>query len=251
MWVTILSRAKTSDGFDGIVTFQVGEAGALIDEDLLGEVYDVVALIAVGGKLDILAQSFQVAGVYGSVEEVHLGTGVVNVVFAGDLVAGGLEDGGEDAAKDGAAGVADVDGAGGVDADEFDHDLAGIGGWEGTEVVAGVQDFGHLLLEPLGTEAKVKEAGRGDPDLLDQAVGGDEVGEGFGDVNWGQADGAGEAEGQAGGEVAVLGVARALDLDDGHRVEGKEALATSGLQGPFDFGDNEVSGEGGHRPFCV
>ena len=244
MWVTIFVAGEATDFFDSIVTFQVGEAGALIVENFFGKVYDIVALIAIGGKLDILAQSFQVAGVYRSVEEVHLGAGVVNVVFAGDLVAGGLEDGGEDAAKDGAAGVADVDGAGGVDADEFDHDLAGVGGWKGAEVVAGVEDFGHLLLEPLGTEAKVEEAGRGDPDLLDQAVGGDEVGEGFGDMNGGQADGAGEAEGQAGGEVAVLRVARTLDFDDGHGVEGKEALATSGLQGPFDFGDNEVSGEG-------
>ena len=134
-----MSRARLADFFDGIVSFQVGEAGALVGENFFGEVYDVVALIAVGGKLGVLAQGLQIAGVDGSVEEVHLGAGVVNVVFAGDLVAGGLEDGGEDAAKDGAAGVADVDGAGGVDADEFDHDLAGVGGLECAEVVAGVR----------------------------------------------------------------------------------------------------------------
>ena len=237
MWVTILSRAMLPISLIGIVTFQVGEAGAFVVEDFFGQVYDVVALVAVGGKLGVLAQGLKVAGVDGSVEEVHLGAGVVNVVFAGDLVAGGLEDGGEDAAKDGAAGVADVDGAGGVDADEFDHDLAGIGGWEGAEVVAGVEDFAHLPLEPLGAEAEVEEAGRGDPDLLDQVVGGDKVDEGFGDVNGGQPGGAGEAEGQAGGEVAVLGVARTLDFHDGHGVEGEEALASSSLQGPFNFGD--------------
>ena len=55
--------------------------------------------------------------------------------------------------------------------------------------------------------------------------------------------------GKAGGEVPVLGVARTLDFHDGHGVEGKEALASSGLQGPFNFGDYQVSGEGGHLRF--
>ena len=209
-----------TDGFQGFFAIKVGEAVAFVVEDIVGEVDDVVALITVGGELGVAAEGFEVAGIDGGVEEVHLGAGVVDVILAGDFVAGSLEYGGEDAAEDGATGVADVDGAGGVDADEFDHDLFWIRRVNSAVVVVCVQDCVDLALEPPGMEAEVEEAGGSGPDIFDEVVGGDEAGEGFCDVDGGEAGGAGKAKGKAGGEVAVPGVAGPLDFDVGDGLKG-------------------------------
>ena len=41
----------------------------------------------------------------------------------------------------------------------------GLEGWSAPKSSPAVRIFGHLPLEPLGTETEVEEAGRGDPDF--------------------------------------------------------------------------------------
>jgi len=61
-------------------------------------------------------------------EHGHLAARVVDVVLAGDVVAGVVEDPGDGVAEDGVAGAPDVDGAGRVRARVLDDDgVAGVG----------------------------------------------------------------------------------------------------------------------------
>ena len=88
-----------AEGFGSAFGSHDGEDGTLFVADFPGEVDDVFALVAAGGEFGVLTVGLHVAGVDGGVEEFHLGAGVVDVVFAGDVVAGGLEEGGEGAGR--------------------------------------------------------------------------------------------------------------------------------------------------------
>jgi len=66
---------------------------------------------------------FQVPQVHGTSQGPHLVSHVVDVVLLDDVVAAGLQDVGDDVARDGAPGMPDVQGARGVCAHELHLDL--------------------------------------------------------------------------------------------------------------------------------
>jgi len=127
-------------------------------------------------------------------EDAHLGAGVVDVVLALDVVAGGCEDAGEGVAKDGAAAVADLQGAGGVGGDELDLQLLSVADVDGAPGVGVGEDVVDLFALPVRGETQVDEARGGDFNGVDEGAGLDGVGDGLGDVEGFAFDGAGEAE---------------------------------------------------------
>ena len=98
---------------------QLQKATAVLRRQLGGEVDHVLAEVAVGGHLHRLAEVLGVAGPDAGKEGEHARAGVVDVVFALDLVAGLGEHVGQRVAQRAAAAAADVQRAGGVGADEL------------------------------------------------------------------------------------------------------------------------------------
>ena len=91
-------------------------------EDPVGELADVLAVVAVLGWFLAMGTGHE-----GRTELVHLGTAVVDVELAGDGCPRGFEHPGDRVADGGPAGVAEVQRAGGVGADELEVDApAGV-----------------------------------------------------------------------------------------------------------------------------
>ncbi len=186
-----------------------------------------------------------VAGVEGGAEGAGLGAGVVDVVLALDVVARGFEDGGDGVAEHRAAAVADVEGAGGVGGDELDLDAVAPAEGDVAPGGTGVDDGVDLGALPVEAEADVDEAGRSDADLADEVAGFDAGGDLLGDLQRLALDGAGEAERDGAGVIAVLGLLGAFDFDlAGDGREG--ALRLGGVQRGGDRGVDLVAYEVGH-----
>ena len=162
-----------------------------------------------------------------------MGAGVVDVVFAPDGVAGLGEDVGERAAEDRAAGVADVEGAGGVDADELDHHSFLV-----AEVLVGVTaalvaDELEVVGEPAVGEFEVYESRGGQPDLFDDVGGFGEGGfDRFADLHRRSFEGAGEGQSDSAGVVAAEVLVGFADLD--FEVVGVDLWQSAGLDGLCD-----------------
>ena len=185
--------------------------GVGVGGHLGGPVAHVLAVVAVLGRLLALGPGRQ----RGRVVE-HLGAAVVQVVLAGDHVAGALEQPHHGVAIAGVAAVASVQGAGGVGAHPLDVDaaaLAEVGA--GVAVGAGGEDLAQQVVQPRVVQPEVHEAGPGHLD------GSDVLGRG-------RAERLGDAGGQLAGvpagllgrhqrhvrrPVAVLAPGRALELD--------------------------------------
>ena len=187
-------------------------------------------------------------------EEGDLSAGVVDVVLALDIAAGGGEHGGEGVAEHCAASVADLERPGGVGGDEFDLDALRSAGGGAAPLVAGGDHVEQAAALPVGVDAEVDEAGAGGFDVGDQLVALDAGGDGFCDVERGHAHGAGEAHGEVAGVVAVLGVLGALDADFGCGHGGQGAVV---LGAPEGVGEGvaqqfaRVAGHGVGIPRCV
>ena len=124
----------------------------------LREVDHVLAGIAVGGDLDVLAEELQVAGEQRAAEDLGLRAGVVHEVLALDVVARRLEHRREHAADRGAAAVAGGQRSGRVGADELDLHALPVAERDVAERRAGVDDRVDLLREPRFGQAEVDEA---------------------------------------------------------------------------------------------
>src|SRR5882757_2112440 len=82
----------------------------------------VVTAIAVGGKRNTFATLLQVPKPGADGEDVHLPSGIVDVVLAADTEADGVQQVGERRAVGGLAAVSHVQWSGGVRRNELQHD---------------------------------------------------------------------------------------------------------------------------------
>ena len=97
-------------------------AVALLVLELPGHVDHVRALVAAIGQRDLASELLLIASEQGPAEEADLRAGVVDVVLALDLEAGGVQHRGQCVSENRAASVADLQRSGRVGRDEFDLD---------------------------------------------------------------------------------------------------------------------------------
>ena len=128
------------------------------------DVHYVVALVDALWQGAVAAADLHVAPIDGEGEDVHLPSGVIDVVFVVHVVAVGAQDVGQGRAVGGAAAVADVQGPGGVGGDEFEQDflrvfclVAAVGG-------AFAHDGFEYGAVAAARQADVDETGAGDFD---------------------------------------------------------------------------------------
>ena len=119
----------------------------------------------------VLAERLAVAQVGRAREHVDLRAGIVDVVFARDLVAGEVEQVGERIAEHRAAAMADMHRAGRVGRDVFDIDRLAAGGAAAVTRRRPRSRCAARRPRPRGLQRQVDEARPGDLDLLDQVVG--------------------------------------------------------------------------------
>ena len=96
------------------------ELFAVGDHHLARHFADVVTLIGIRRERNHLAQQFKVTQPAGERQNVHLASGVVDVVFARHVPAGKRQQARQARAVGGAAAMTDVQGAGRIGRDEFD-----------------------------------------------------------------------------------------------------------------------------------
>ena len=173
----------------------------------------VRAGVAVFGQRGLAAERLQVAGEQGAPEQLRLRAGVVDVVLALHVVAGGVEHGGQRVAEHRASPVADLQRPGRVGGDEFDLHLRAAALVSASPVRTGRGGLGQPLPLPLRREPDVEEAGPCRLDLGDRLAAGDPPGDRGGDVERRHPHRAGQPHRHVAGVVAVLGLGRALDPD--------------------------------------
>ena len=215
------AEGPVGDAGPALGRVEVGQGVALLGPELGGQVGDVGALVAVGRRLGRPAQQAQVGRLDAGPELVDLAAGVVEVVLALDLVAGGGEQVGQGVAGRGEAGVADVQRPGRVGRDELDVDPLPVAEVDGAERLALGQDPADQPGEPALVEPDVDEPGTGHLDP-GHPVGQLQVGDhGLGDRPGRRLGRLGQDQGHVGGPVAVLGQPRPLQrgLGDGLGVE--------------------------------
>ncbi len=131
---------------------------------------------------DVLADRLAVTEEGGAGQHIDLGAGIVDVIFAGDVKTGGRQQTGQGVAEHRAAAVADMQRAGRVGRDIFDIDL--LAGADGALAVglALLQHGAQRVAPDVGLERQIDEAGPGDIDLVDQAVGAQRLGDFIGQI---------------------------------------------------------------------
>ena len=161
-----VARTRSRIELDAAHADRLGVGGVdPLGGDLLGELGDVVAAVAVLGRLP--------AGHPGRDREreaLDLAAGVVDVVLAPDLVADRLEQPHEGVAVGGVAAAADVQRAGRVGGDELDQDPLGEAVGAGPRSSPDSARRCHRAPVPGVGEEEVDEAGAGDLDPLDAAA---------------------------------------------------------------------------------
>ena len=219
--------AASAEDLDGLFFRQgdrVGLAGrARVGADLVGDVGDVLAAVAILG--DLAAHR---AGVEGVREAVDLRAVVVEVVLAGHGGAGGGHEAGQRVADSGPAGATQVHGAGRVRGHVFEVDRAAREGLVAAVCGAGLDDGTSQLAGRTRAQADVDEAGASDLDGVDTVGGGQVVGEDLRELARRHASLLTELHRDVGRPVAMLAHARALH---GHGVgdqRGVDRNATGG-----------------------
>ena len=144
----------------------------MVGGEFAADLAQVVAGIeAFGDGADVLAQRLAVTQVHRARQDIDLGAGIVDVIFARDGIAGEGQQIGERVAEDRAAAVPDMHRPGRIGRDVFDIDLLAL-----TRVAAAVilprrQHDAQLLAPDMRLERKVDEAGSGDVHFGDEIVG--------------------------------------------------------------------------------
>ena len=204
--------------------------GVALVQVLLGQLLHVAALVAVLGKFDDFALELPQAKIEGFAQGEDLVAHVVDVVFPHHLMAGGGEQVGQGVPQGGAAAVADVQGAGGVGADELHLDF--LSGPE-VAVAVGRAQLVNLRDHPVPEgviDEKVDEAGAGDLHLGQHALGrGQTADQNFGHLPGRHLGRLGQDQGQVGGQVAVAGLLGGLHVEGGQGVIGELARGPGGF----------------------
>ena len=198
---------------------------------------EVVARISAIFEGDFLAMRLKITQVDGACEHVDLGAAVVDVVFAGDVIAHVIQQAGQRVAEDRAAGVTHMQRTSRVGRDVFDIDLlavAQLGPAIGlTALKRGAQD----VLPERVRQAQVQKARSRHFGALDPVIGGQETGQRVGDIAGFLARGLGQNHRRIGGHVAMRGIAGRLDRDVRHLKAGRQfPLPLHGIKGGKDAG---------------
>ena len=135
---------------------------ALFVYDLLCQLSDVSALIAVLRKIDFATAQLLVAQKYGSPEGADLTTGVIDIIFFFDLKAAKCENIAYTVAHRGPAAVTDMQRAGGVGTDKLDLNFALPAKRRCTVSTAGLVNLTQNRMPGLGFDKKIDKAGTGD-----------------------------------------------------------------------------------------
>ena len=196
--------------------------------ELLHQLFEIGAGIAVLRELVVHAAGGEIAAVQSAGEFVDLVARVVDIVFPFHLEAGHIQHGGQGIADGGAPGVAHVQVAGGVGGDEFHLDLLALAQAAAAEILAFGQHLAGGLVQPVLFHAEIDETGAGDLHFFDGGIAEIYIfGNGLGDVAGRFAAGLGQQHGHVGRVVAVGGFPRAF-----HRVFGQFLIAeVSGYPG--------------------
>ena len=177
----------------------------------LTDFHEVGALVAVLRQRHVRpAECLRVPREYGAVEQLHLVARVVHVVLAGDVESGSCERTREPAAEHSAAGVAYVHRAGGVHAHELDLHPPTLADLHVAERLACGADRLHLRAQPVIAQVEVHEPRRSGGDLADGvsvfSIPHESVRECLRNLQRRALGSLGDAQGKAGGEVAVAGL---------------------------------------------
>ena len=124
------------------------------------DVGDVVALIAIVRQLGLPTQGLLIPNPHRPVKCLHLRAGIVDVIFAGNVVSRRCQRVRQRAAQHGAAGVPHMHRPSRVDADKLDHHLAALANLCRAERVSSASHRLNLLLQPAIAEPEIDEPGR-------------------------------------------------------------------------------------------
>ena len=141
-----------------------------------GNIPDIIALVAVAGKIDFLAAEFEVAQPGGGTENMHLPAGIVDVVLSLHVVADEAQQIGQGGAIGGAATMTDVQRPGGIGRNEFDLDVTTLSDMAATEVFALLQNPVDDRLAGIAGEEEIDESRAGYFDAIDSVGAGNTIG---------------------------------------------------------------------------
>ncbi|MEH2485560.1 hypothetical protein V1280_001499 [Bradyrhizobium sp. AZCC 2230] len=198
---------------------------AVLFRERLPDRFKVVARIeAFRNRTDILTERLAIPQERGTPEHIDLRAGVVDVIFAGDIVAAELEQARQRIAEHGAAAMADMHRTGRIGRDVFDIDL---GAATNAAVIGALAQHRPQCLRPGGGyQRQIDEAGTGDIDLGDQRIGAEPLGDLLGEVTGLCLCLFRKHHGGVGRHVAMGGIARRLD----HHAREIDALGPVGFR---------------------
>ncbi len=207
-------HAHALERLEPVLLATVAPAVAVARGDRLRHRLQIVARIEPGGNLaDRLAECLPVAQVQRAGERLGLGAAVVDIVLAGDGVAGMRQDAGQGVAEHGPADMADMQRAGRVGRAELDIDALPLPHSAAAVLEASLQDRRHLPLPEGRRHGQVHEARRCRRGLRDVAMRRKQVRQLAGQGQWRAARRLGEHEGGIGGRLAMCRIARRLHRD--------------------------------------
>ena len=241
------AQALRAEGIGRCRRIEVQELLAPIPGDRLRQVDHVAPHVAPRREVGLASEVLPVARHERLAEDAHLRPGVVDVVLALDVVAGGLQHAGQHVAQHRAAAVADLQRAGGVGRDEL-H-LQRLPGAQ-IDRAPGVRRGQHrvdLRALPVGRQPQVDEAGRRDLDRGDQRPGPQRLRDRPRDLQRRALDRARQPQRHAARVVAVLGVLGPLDGDLGAGQARQRAARLGVVERCRDRVTHVVPNEMGHR----
>ena len=225
--IASMARGRTSgsQSASGCVLQARAEFGL---ERLADRLQIVAGIEPLGDRADVLAERLAVAQEGRAGEHVHLGAGVVDVIFARRLPAGEGEEARQRVAEHRAARVADMHRPGRVGADIFDVDRPGGARARPRRSAAPAVENGAAApsRRPRASGTMLMKPGPGDLGLRHVGLGREIGGEALGERARVRAGGLGLLgvdHGGVGREVAMRGVARRLD-DEAARGRGPAAV---------------------------
>jgi len=175
--ILVLFTAQKGDGETADVVQVVGVAGGgdaplvggdgLPEEVCVGDVDDVFPLIAVGGPVRVIRPLSEGTCLDGTGEVLDLLSGVVVVELTGDVVPHRSEKPADDIADCGSPAMADVEGTGGVGADEFHLNFGPLPDPGAAVLITIPGDPFQGVLPGRGSEGEVDEPGASDIDPLE------------------------------------------------------------------------------------
>ena len=219
------------------------QAGALCSEQPLADGRDVVAAIAVRRKSESLAAVLQIPQPGADRQDVHLAASIVDVVFALDAIAHGLQQIGNGGAVGSVPAVADMQGPRRIRRHEFHLRRSPRTALRSSIAPAVAQHLGDFGVIGLFRQVEIDEARPRDVHLGDIRARRQQLHQGLRQLSRILARGFGKPHGEVAGEITVLGVPRVLDLDahiarrGGHQVlrqlrhRMRQQFFNQGLQG--------------------